>query len=140
MNQKEHNPRFSMKSLAISVVIQLLALVLLVLTFSYFLLKVPKYENYMTIAIWGTTFLISFINAWICKTKANLALMYAGGGSFLFSFICTAIGFLIAKSALFSSGAMLRFGAHILLSLVFTLIFKHCFKKKRKDQKFRFSK
>lgn len=140
MNQKEHTSKFSMKTLAISVVIQFLALILLLLTFSYFLLNVPKYENHMTISIWATTIFISFVNAWICKSKENLALTYAGVGSFLFSFICFAIGLLTARSALFLSAVLLRLSALILLSIIFTLIFKHCLKKKRKSQKFRFSK
>ena len=140
MNQKEQNSKLSIKKLLISVAVQFLALIVFSFLFSYLLLKLPKYENYMIYAIWGITLLISFINAWLSARNSNLALPYAGIGAFLFSLFCLAIGLIFSKSNVLSLHVVIRLVAFIAFSLFFSMLFIRSSKRKRKGQKFRFSK
>jgi len=140
MSQKDQYYKFSIKKLAISVLIQFLALIVFSFLFSYFLLKIPKYENYMIYAIWGITLLISFINAWLSARNSNLALPYAGIGAFIFSLFCFALGLIFSKSNALSLHVVIRLAAFIVFSLFFSMLFIRSSKRKRKGQKFRFSK
>ncbi len=141
MNQNRSQLKFSPK-IVLSLVLMSTAIFFLGQSFMAFLLsKIPRFENYYSLACWIVVVLLSLFISLLSLRAQAFSLPYAALSSALLSLFIFAIGLLMGKGDFQLFPVLFRLLALIFLSCVLVVLFTY--QKGRRSSgkaKFRFSK